>query len=103
MVSTAQLRLFFPVNTPISCLFMEKCHTKNSIPKKQLWGKKIQLEGQSTTTKGNFSEGRPPGGIAKPPFARYGTELMELLELEPFPIAFKGSTFMSEIFLTFFS
>lgn len=79
--------------------------------------KRIQLEGLNTTTKGNLSEGMPPGGKEKsllrklydlsedPPFGRCSLELLELLELatEPFPTAFEGSIFMSEIFFTFFS
>ena len=73
--------------------------------------------GLSTTTCGNRNKGMPPGGneisllrqltdlSGHPPFARNVLGLLKLLELArlPFPTAFEGSTFISEIFFTFFS
>lgn len=74
-------------------------------------------QGLCTTTTGKRSDGMPPGGKEKSlfkrlfelsghsPLGRYDLAELELLELAmlPFPKAFEGSIFMSEIFLTFFS
>jgi hypothetical protein len=76
--------------------------------------KEKKWNGLSTTTTGKRNDGKPPGGMLKsllgksylpPPFARYCLPILELLELAmlPFPIALEGSTFISEIFFTFFS
>lgn len=68
-------------------------------------------------TKGNRSNGMPPGGNEKsllkelftlsgiPPLARHGFVLFELLELAifPFPRILEESVFMSQIFLIFLS
>jgi hypothetical protein len=70
----------------------------------------------NTTTTGKCRDETPPGGKEKsllkpkglskhPPLAVYGLELVDMLgpTRGPFPAAFAGSTFMSHIFLTFFS